>query len=251
MERVENLQRSFYAVSRRVDGLSTAQQLLTSRCDDLERKFATCVNTPRSSATDAAPKGMISSISRRLQRLEEVNWHHELAVTGLPDFPNTDTMEVISSIATAINVPFANADVAAATCIDSKKSKSKTLIVRFTSAIIRDSWLNKKRTKKDLKAIEVFPNWPETMIYINERSSAEERRIFMEAKQFAKIHNFKYVWMRRGITYVRKDSTSKATRFFLPQAPQVGNEPPSPAGSSAGTSVPTSSVSRVSLSTVN
>lgn len=172
MERVENLQRSFYEVSRRVDGLSSAQHQLTTRCDNLERRIATCVDASRPPTTDSATTGTISSISRRLQRLEEVNWHHELAVTGLPDFPNSSITDVIYSLATAISVPFVNTDVAAATSINSKKSNSKTLIVRFTSAIIRDSWLNKKRAKKDLKAVEVFPNWPETRIYINERSTA-------------------------------------------------------------------------------
>lgn len=41
-----------------------------------------------------------------------------------------------------------------------------------------------------------------------------ERRILTEAKRFAVTHNFQFVWMKRGITYLRKDANSRATRYL-------------------------------------
>lgn len=73
MERVENVQLSVRDVSLSVDGLSSAQQQLSLRCDNSKRCIATRGNASLSTATEASLRGMISSIVRRLQRFEELS----------------------------------------------------------------------------------------------------------------------------------------------------------------------------------
>ena len=113
-------------------------------------------------------------------------------------------------------MPFTPSDVSSTIWLKSSNAAFKTLIIRFTSTLIRDDWISKKRIKKDLRAGEIIPTWPGTLVYINERSTGSERNTLKQAKKLAKEHNFKYVWMRRGITYIKKDDASKTARFSLP-----------------------------------
>ena len=61
-----------------------------------------------------------------------------------------------------------------------------------------------KKTKHDILLSKLLPTGTDTKVYINERSSAFERRELMEAKKFAKSVKFEFCWMIRGQIFVKK-----------------------------------------------
>ena len=211
---VNTLRSSVSDIAARVDNLSSDQHLLDRRLTIIEQSIAT---TPGAAASaSVSPPAPFVDVTRRVARIERSNRDHELVISGVPSNANDGPVHVIKKIAEAIKVPFTPSDVSSTMWLKSSNAAFKTLIIRFTSTLIRDDWISKKRIKKDLRAVEVISTWPNTLMYINERSTASERNTLKEAKKLAKEHNFKYVWMRRGITYIKKDDTSKTTRFSSP-----------------------------------
>ena len=61
-------------------------------------------------------------------------------------------------------------------------------------------WMQKKKAR-DFK-------YNNSIIYINEHLSPENRRLFAEASKKRKDLNFKFIWTNNGITYVRKEEGS-------------------------------------------
>ena len=101
--------------------------------------------------------------------------------------------------------------------IKSNKPDMRHIVVKFTSTITRDFWLSCKRAKKELRCSDIKPEWPSSPVSINERATKDERQRVTEAKVLAKKYNFQYVWIKRGITYIRKDSNSRPIRYSSTQ----------------------------------
>ena len=152
---IENLRSSVLDLTLRVDGISSAQQQLATCCDKIETCLADAINTTSTPSTINLPKAAVSSIAKRIDRFEKHSGDYELAVTGLPDFPNNSMLEVISNIATALNASFSNSDIASAFRIKSQNVQSKPLILRFTSVLTRDAWFAKKKIKRNFLASEI------------------------------------------------------------------------------------------------
>lgn len=211
---VDSLRSSVSDIASRVDNLACEQHLLDRRLAVLEQ--AQSVAPTSGDAASASPPAPFVDLTWRIARIERSNRDHELVISGIPSNAKDGPVQVISNVADAIKVSFTPSDVSSTIWLKSSNATYKTLIIRFTSTLIRDDWIAKKQIKKDLRADEIVPAWPNTLVYINERSTASERNTLKEAKKFAKEHSFKYVWMKCGITYIRKDDASKTTRFSSP-----------------------------------
>lgn len=187
---------------------------ISARVDAFDQRLSLIEKKPSPNSTlDSSISSSITAVTKRIHRMECENRDQELAITGLPDFPNNKITETIQIIAKVIGITYSSNDVSLATKISHSKGKHKPLIIRFTSTFIRDSWLAQKKLKQELFASEIFSNWPHTLVNINERSTTKERQILSEAKKFAQMNKYKFVWMKRGVTYLRKDENSHIERY--------------------------------------
>ena len=90
----------------------------------------------------------------------------------------------------------------------------RPIIVLFTSVFVRDSWLSAKKVIRNFSASKIFHNASETdKIFINERATKSERENFNLAKQFAKSDAYKFVWMKNGVTFLKKTESAPAVRI--------------------------------------
>ena len=55
-----------------------------------------------------------------------------------------------------------------------------------------------------MKASDIYSEWGQTLIYINESSTSLERNIFKTIREIAQKNKFKSVWLTNGVTHVRK-----------------------------------------------
>ena len=100
--------------------------------------------------------------------------------------------------------------------IRAKTNMARPITMRFLSTFTRDAWLMGKKNRKDLLASDIHP-WPKTLVFINERSTKEERRRLAEAKALGKTHNCSYVWMKRGVVFVKVNDNSRPFKYTSPQ----------------------------------
>lgn len=80
-------------------------------------------------------------------------------------------------------------------------------MVHLKSPQIRDEIINCKRTKGDLTASTIFPNFSGVLqqkVFLNEWLPPPVFKLFMEARKTAKQKGYERAWVRRGIISVRK-----------------------------------------------
>ena len=201
-----------------VDSLANDQRAAAASAAMLEQRVVALEKLNSSSTPGLlGPSSPLASVTKRLYIIERNSRDLEIAITNLPYVPNEDLNDTIAHIASALNVEYTRNDVSFAQRLHRSSSNNKPLIVRFVSVFIRDNWISCTRAKRDLYASDIITDWPRSLVYINERSTADERKRFAEAKKLARSNNIQFVWMKRGITYLRKDDISPVQRYNGPQ----------------------------------
>ena len=206
LNEVQALQLAVANITGHVESLRANQQSISNRCDRQEQRLT---SIERMFSAQDPPTNFNSGRTNS----DITNRDFELIITGIPNIPNESLLQTLSSIANAINVAYSNSDVASAVRIRSALDRPKPIVVRFTSVFVRDSWLTQKRIKREMLASDITTSWPSNPVYINERSTKEERRLLKEAKDLSKQYGFRFVWMRRGNIFIKQDENARAVRY--------------------------------------
>ena len=115
------------------------------------------------------------------------------------------------SIARLIKVDLNVSDIHSAFRIQTKSKTqglSKPVIVKLISVQKRDEVISAVRKKRGFTSTELGIRGSESKIYVNEHLTANNRSLFMSARTICKDQGFRYVWVRNGKTYIRKNDTS-------------------------------------------
>ncbi|TGZ54288.1 hypothetical protein DBV15_12420 [Temnothorax longispinosus] len=148
-----------------------------------------------------------------------VNEHrdNELIIFGIPIFKPEDPVSTVLRVATSLDVPLTSSEVISALFrIGRRIFSSGPVVAKLITIARRNELLAKfrRRSGSGFAASNVDCSLPSTRVYLYERSTASERRLFAEARQLAKRHNIKHVWMRRGVTYFRVSDGSPLRRYL-------------------------------------
>lgn len=93
----------------------------------------------------------------------------------------------------------------------------KPIIVKLLHKKRRDDILAAAKTKR-LESDHSAPGLKienlSNRLFINEHLTSLTKSLLKSAKDAAKAKNYKYVWVREGCVYVRKDDHSRISRIF-------------------------------------
>ncbi|XP_044756896.1 uncharacterized protein LOC123315311 [Coccinella septempunctata] len=159
-------------------------------------------------------KKQVTDLNSEVNNLEQFSRSNNIEIQNIPEKPNENIMEIISSIGRAIDQPVDSS------CIDfcsrvptNIQGRPKNIVLRFISKIRRDDFLDAYKVKRvsnsgsDGSGIRV-ENVSERL-YINEHLSIHNKKLFKEARDIAKNKEYKYVWTQSGNILLRKNDASK------------------------------------------
>ncbi|KYN03966.1 hypothetical protein ALC62_05177 [Cyphomyrmex costatus] len=167
--------------------------------------------TPSRDVSTALP----DDFAARLGRMECERRDLEIIIFGLPMAASEDTISLIISVAVSLGMTLAPSEITTSFRIPAgDASRGRPLVARFTTIARRNELLARARRQQvDLVASRINPSWPGSRISLQERSTAAEKRVFNEARRLARAHGVRFVWMRRGVTYIRVSEGSPSFRF--------------------------------------
>lgn len=89
------------------------------------------------------------------------------------------------------------------------KPKMTSCIISLKTSEIRDHIIDVKRRVRDLLIKNTFSMVPnlnmDGRIYVNEFLHSDVHKLLIQTKDNAKALNYKYVWVRKGVIYVKND----------------------------------------------
>ena len=157
--------------------------------------------------------GSVPGMSQSSNVSPRPNWDKELAVTGLSNEIMGNPMDFLRKLAGVLGVDFREHLIDYLVLLPVVKDKARVLIIKFVTKWYRDKWLVAKKAKRNIVFSDIAPSAGDSRIFLNERSTAIERKCFSEAKKLALKDGFKYCQMRTGQVYLKKDDDSKTCKY--------------------------------------
>ncbi|KAI5651886.1 hypothetical protein NE865_00223 [Phthorimaea operculella] len=147
---------------------------------------------------------------------EQYNVRNELEVVGIPEQNNENLTHIILLSSKKLGVELQAADIDEVRRVGTKqheagpakKSLPRPIVVKLLRKSKRDEMVAASVVRKNLTTEGIVTGTADR-IYLNERLSASNRKLFREARIRSKLHNFKHCWVRNGVIYVRKFTNTK------------------------------------------
>lgn len=96
-----------------------------------------------------------------------------------------------------------------------KPGRNKATVVDFVSVLTKQRWLSAVRTynmnkdkEQKLNTHHAGIHGQPSPIYVSEYLTGSDRKLYYQAREFAKIYDYKFCWIANRKIFWRKDETS-------------------------------------------
>lgn len=145
----------------------------------------------------------IYEMDKRISDLEQQLLMKNIEIKNVTN-QNIHPTDVVKTIANSVNVQINDSDISNSYSM----KKSQKVVVEFTSLNKKKELMSKINRHRVDSSIINDNSSNNKFIYINEHLTPHKRRLLWLAKTKAKETNWKYVWVRNGIIYAKRNETS-------------------------------------------
>lgn len=207
---IENLKTDF---SSTTDYLAAEQADLRSEIrqkDSLVKQLQTDISKCQNS---------LAKYQSRIQTIEKISRDMNIEVHEVPENKNENLPGIFKKLCECLQVDIPENDVKACRRVSKMNPSSgrpRNILVTLSSQRQRDLVLssvtrfNKAHPRDRLASTHIGFTGETRRIYVAEHLSPETKEVHSVARKFCRDNNFKYVWVRFGQVYIRKDEQSQA-----------------------------------------
>lgn len=159
----------------------------------------------------------ITSLQSRVNQLEQNSRANNVEIQCLPENKSENLVTLIKKLGSVIDCEIIDENIARITRIaklQPDSSRPRSIVVEFKNLKLRDAFLaasinfNKKNPSDKLNSAHLgFPE-KKTPIFIAEHLSVANKALHAAARRTAREKGFKFVWVRGGKIYLRKNEDS-------------------------------------------
>lgn len=162
----------------------------------------------------------LKQLGNRLSMIEKISRSCNVEVQAVPEAHNENVLTLFNRMCDVVGSPIAEPSILACrrvAKVNASSSRPRNILVSLASPRLRDEVLsavyryNKSHTRDKINTSHLGLSGETRRVFINEHLSPEQKALHAATRIAAKAKNFKYVWVKYGRIYVRKDETSKAT----------------------------------------
>lgn len=161
-------------------------------------------------------KKSIATLESKIEALERNTRITSVEIRNIPmkEKENRESLYKIAlNIGSALDIPVQSSDIKNTFRVN-KKSASKPIIVDFTTVAMKDKFINcfkkynQRSTKEKLNTEKIKIEGPANRIFISENLTDKTRKLFYQAREFARANTFTFCWTSFGKVYLRKSEGS-------------------------------------------
>lgn len=162
---------------------------------------------------------VLSKLQNRINTVEKLSRDLNIEIHEIPESKNEDLVALFKSLCECLQVVVSEGDIKACRRVAKMNANSKrprNILVTLSSQRLRDAILsattrfNKAQANDRLCLSHISIGGGSSRVYLSEHLSPEAKELHSLARKFSKEKNFKFVWVRFGQIYIRKDEKSPA-----------------------------------------
>lgn len=198
--------------------LKTSLNFISAQYDDMSVDFKKHLNTMTEMRSSSDDK-QLAYLQSKVNMLENISRSHNLEIQSVPERKNENILGIVRSLFDKLSLQFSEDSVSFCSRVPKMNNKSdrpRNIIVTLQSPRHRDLVLsaahryNKLHSKDMLNSLDLGVSGEKTLIYIAEHLTPECKAIYAAARKFKKEKQYKYVWVKYGKVFLRKNDTSSA-----------------------------------------
>lgn len=146
-------------------------------------------------------------LARRVSDLEQYSRTNNVEIRGVPSTQGENCVAVLQKIGDKIGCPVAPSDIDIVHRVPAKKDKH--IIARFCSRTKKADFVSKARKARLNTTTLGFPPSAEAKVFINDHLTQDNKRLFAQALELKKQHNWKFLWTDNCRIKARKTEGSR------------------------------------------
>ncbi|KAJ8722453.1 hypothetical protein PYW07_003633 [Mythimna separata] len=158
--------------------------------------------------------------SARLSLVEQSLRVNNVEINGIPEYKAENVIHTVIQLAKTVGEPLEDGDILHATRVaklNSDSNRPRPVVVKLRTPRLRDSLLaavvnyNKKKQPQDkLNSTNLGIGGDRTPVYVSEHLCPANKQLHAATRKLAKELGYKFVWVRNGRVFVRKDVSHAA-----------------------------------------
>lgn len=169
-------------------------------------------------AENTALRSTVVTLNERMNNLEQHLRDCNLEIQGVPQHKNENVVEIVKKIGDIVSLKIEDRDILNCTRVASMNKDSqrpRAIIVKLNSTRRRDevysavARFNKAHPNNKLSTSHLGTGGNNSLIYVSEHLSPANKALHYAARTKASQLGFKFVWVRNGRIFLRKDETSR------------------------------------------
>lgn len=207
---VENLKSALTEIQKSVDFLSESYDslLLTATAN------ASSVTELRNETTSL--REIVTEQSKTIEHLQDelndsdqYSRHSNLEIHGLPCSSNENLITVVNELASKLGLAdFQRSDIVTMHRLPSRRDIPPPILVRFSTAALRDQWLS---TRKKLRPLSENGSLPK--LFFNENLTRRNKELVWKLREKVRDTHYKFTWVKNGKLFAKKTESSPAVRI--------------------------------------
>ncbi|CAH2104111.1 unnamed protein product [Euphydryas editha] len=159
-------------------------------------------------------KTTVLDLKQQINNQAQMLLRNEVEITGVEELQNENPYHLVLTTAVNLGVALHDSDIVYASRVGAKRSDisnkqlQRPLVVAFTHRVKRDEFLKQAKVRRNLNSNNIVGQGPGRTVYVNERLTPANRRLFRSVRMFAKSYKYKHSWTLNGAIFVRKRDAS-------------------------------------------
>lgn len=208
------------AIDHLKDEFTHTTDFLAAEQKDIRDKIASVDNTMISlQSENVVLRAEMNELNRRLQTLEKSSRCRNIEIHSVPERKSENLVSIFERLCDELNVSTPNTDVLCVRRVakmNSDSDRPRNILVTLQSERQRDELIsairqyNKKNTDNQLNSSHLGIPGEKRTIYLSEHLSPECKKLHAATRKAAKEQAYKFVWVKYGRIYVRKNEQTPA-----------------------------------------
>ncbi|CAK1585047.1 unnamed protein product [Parnassius mnemosyne] len=211
----------FSSIKQEISNFNDSLNFFNSCFENIKKEMEEKTATIKNLLTEnASVQYTVSDLSNRMGTLEQVlrESNVEILVNGIPERKSENLVNIITQVAKYAAHELLVEDILHVTRvakINPKTDRARTVVIKLRSLRQRDALLaavatyNKRNPTNKLSTSHLGFEGPSTL-FIAEHLSPSNKSLHAAARKKKRELGYKYVWVRNGRIYMRKDDFSQA-----------------------------------------
>lgn len=205
-------------INEKLQDLQNSVQYISNQYDDLIKSTTKIIIDHKNMQVECEQlRTTVSVMSQRVDQLEQYLRNNNLEIQGVPEHKNENVVSIVNKIADVVSLELQDTDILNCTRVAHKNKDSKTpraIVVQLRSIRCRDEFYsavsryNRTHPKSKLGSSLLNLSGPSVPIYVSEHLSPANKSLHAATRARAKELAYKFVWVRNGRIFMRKNETS-------------------------------------------